>query len=183
MKMKKLGKIQTLAIAGLSAIALATPIVLAQNGTGGDKGRQHGEWQGRGGGDAEGPRGGHFGGGMFRDLNLTDDQKTKLQQMHQSFDERTKPLREQLRAKHQELRQAESGTTFDEALATQKLTEAAAIEAKLMGEEFRLRQDMLSVLTPEQKTQLEQRRQQFEQKREQFKAGRGHGAEGQPQQQ
>jgi protein CpxP len=177
--MKKLGKIQTLAIAALAAIAIAAPIAIAQNG--GDKGRQHGEWQGRGD-DAEGPRGGHFGGGMFRGIDLTDDQKTKLQQLHQSFDERTKPLREQLRAKHQELRQAESGNTFDEALATQKLTEAAAIEAKLMGEEFRLRQDMLSLLTPEQKTQLEQRRQQFEQKREQFKAGRGHGSEGQPQQ-
>src|SRR5438046_2979842 len=125
--MKKLGKIQTLAIAGLSAIALATPIAIAQN-AGGDQGQHkgtHGDWRG---GDSEGPRGGgHFGGGMFRGLDLTDDQKAKLQQIHQSFDERTKPLREQLRAKHEELRQAEAGNTFNEALATQKLTEAAAI--------------------------------------------------------
>src|SRR5947209_18065820 len=106
---------------------------------------------------------------MLRGIDLTDDQKTKLQQMHQSFDERTKPLREQLRAKHQELRQAESGNTFDEALATQKLTEAAAIEAKLMGEEFRLRQDMLSLLTPEQKEQPEPRRKQVTQKSEQLR--------------
>ena len=178
--MKKLGKIQTLAIAGLSAIAIAAPIALAQNGTGGDKSHQHGQWQGRDGDAAEGPRGGHFGGGMFRGLNLTDDQKAKLEQMHQSFAQSTKPLREQLRAKHQELRQAESGTTFNEALATQKLTEAAAIEARLMGAEFQLRQDMLAVLTPDQKTQLEQLRQQREQRREQFKT-RQH--EGQSQQQ
>ena len=178
--MNKLGKIQTFAIAGLSAIALATPIALAQNGAGGDKGHQHGQWQGRGGDDAEGQRGGHFGGGMFRGINLTDDQKAKLQQLHQSFADSTKPLREQLRAKHQELRQAESGTTFNEALATQKLTEAAAIEARLMGAEFQLRQDMLAVLTPDQKTQLEQLRQQREQRREQFKT-RQH--EGQSQQQ
>jgi Spy/CpxP family protein refolding chaperone len=97
---------------------------------------------------------------------LTDDQKAKLQQIHQSFDERTKALREQLRAKHEELRQASEGSAFNEALVTQKLTEIAPIQAKLMGEEFRLRQDSLSVLTPEQKTQLEQRR-------EQFKGGRG----------
>ena len=181
--MKKLGKIQTLAIAGLSAIALAAPIAIAQN-AGGAEGQHkaHGDWRGERGGDAEGPRGGHFGGGMFRGLDLTDDQKAKLQQIHQSFDERTKPLREQLRAKHEELRQAEAGNTFNEALATQKLTEAAAIEAKLMGEEFRMRQESLSILTPEQKTQLEQRRQQFEQKREQFREGRGRGREGQPQQ-
>jgi Spy/CpxP family protein refolding chaperone len=32
----------------------------------------------------------------------------------------------------------------------------ASLEAKLMGERFKLHQQMLSVLTPEQKTQLEQ---------------------------
>jgi protein CpxP len=184
--MKKLGKIQTLAIAGLSIVALATPIVLAQTGGGADQGKQpgaHGERHGGRGGDSEGKRGGdHFGGGMFHDLNLTDDQKTKLQQLHQSFGERTKTLREQLRAKHEELHQAESGTTFNEALATQKLTEAAGIEAKLMGEEFRLHQEMLSILTPEQRTQLEQRRQQMEQRREQFK-GRGGERRGDQEQQ
>jgi protein CpxP len=165
--MKKLGRIQTLAIAGLSALALATPLALAQTG-GSDQGQQpgaHGERHG--GGDSGGKRGGgdHFGGGMFRGLDLTDDQKTKLQQLHQSFGERTKSLREQLRAKHEELRQAESGTTFNEALATQKLTEAAVIQAKLMGEEFRLHQEALSILTPEQRTQLEQRREQFKGRR------------------
>ncbi|MDT5294084.1 MAG: hypothetical protein QOJ76_964 [Acidobacteriota bacterium] len=172
--MKKLGKIQTLAIAGLSALALAAPIALAQ--TGGDPHQgAHGERHGKGGGDFGGHGGDHFGGGMFRGLDLTDDQKTKLQQIHQSFGERTKSLREQLRAKHEELRQAESGTTFNEALATQKLTEAAGIQARLMGEEFRLHQEMLAVLTPEQRTQMEQRRQQMEQRREQFK---GRGGEG-----
>src|SRR5256714_14574680 len=140
--MKKLGKIQTLAIAGLSAIAVAARVAIAQN-AGGDQGQHkgaHGDWRGGRGGDAEGPRGGHFGGGMFRGIDLTDDQKAKLQQIHQSFAERTRPLREQLRAKHEELRQAEAGNTFNEALATQKLTEAAAIQAKLMGEESRMRQ-------------------------------------------
>lgn len=153
--MKRLGKIKALAIAALAAIAIATPFALAQT-----KGHEHGDRQ-RAHGDWRGAGGGHFGGGMFRDLNLTDDQKTKLQQLRQSFAEQTKPLREQLRAKHQELRQLNEGSTFDEALATQKLTEAAASEAKLMAAEFNLRQQMLAVLTPEQKTQLEQRRAQF----------------------
>ena len=56
---------------------------------------------------------------------------------------------------------------------TQKLTEAAGLQAKLMGEEFRMRQESMAVLTPEQKTQLEQRRAEFKAKREQFKARRG----------
>jgi Spy/CpxP family protein refolding chaperone len=50
-------------------------------------------------------------------------------------------------------------------LATQKLQESASLQAKLMGEQFRMRQEMLSVLTPEQKTQLEQKRAEFKAKR------------------
>lgn len=174
--MKKLGRIQTLAIAGLSALALATPVAIAQT-TGGGEGGQHqgmqGERHGKGGEFGE-RRGGRFGGRMmFRGLELTDAQKASLKQIHQSFGERTKSLREQLRAKHMELRQAESGGTFNEALATQKLTEAAGLQAELMGEEFRMRQESLAVLTPEQKAQLEQRRAEFKAKREQFKARRG----------
>ena len=107
---------------------------------------------------------------MFQGLNLTDEQKSQMKQIHQSFEERTKPLADQLRAKRQELRQATEGGTFNEALATQKLQESAAIQAKLMGERFRLHQEMLGLLTPEQKTQLEQKREQFKQKREQFKS-------------
>jgi Spy/CpxP family protein refolding chaperone len=63
------------------------------------------------------------------------------------------------------LRQASEGGTFNEALATQKLTEAAGLRAKLMGEQFKMRQEMQSVLTAEQKTQLEQKRAEFKAKR------------------
>jgi protein CpxP len=173
--MKKLGKVKTLVIAALSTVALATPIVIAQQHAGADHGKgQHGEW----GGGRGGERGDHFGGGMFAGVDLTDAQKAQMKQLHQSFDESTKSLREQLRAKHEELRQAESGGTFNEALATQKLTEAAGIQAKLMGAEFNFHQQALAILTPEQKAQMEQRRAQFEQRREQFKANGGGGRHG-----
>ncbi|HEY0170660.1 MAG TPA: Spy/CpxP family protein refolding chaperone [Pyrinomonadaceae bacterium] len=179
--MKKLGRMQTFAVAGLSALALAVPVAMAQT-AGGDQGQQKqegarggrrgkGEFGGRH--DKGGRRGGHFGGGAFRGVELTDEQKTRMQQLRQGFGERTKSLREQLRAKRQELRQAESGSTFNEALAQQKLTESAALQARLMGEEFRLRQESLAILTPEQRTQLEQRRQQREQRRAQRNSRRG----------
>jgi protein CpxP len=171
--MKRLGRIKTLAVASLAALALAAPLALAQTGGAQDGGQQkpRGEWGKRGGGRG-GHRGGHFGGGMFRGLDLTDEQKTRIQQIRQSFGERTKSLREQLRAKRREVREAGDGATFNEALATQKLTEAAALEARLMGEHFRLRQEMLSVLTAEQKAQLEQQRQQREAKRAERRARR-----------
>ena len=156
--MKKLGKVKLVAIASLSAVVLAVgSLAVAQTvktGKGDGQGRR-GAWQGRG-------RRGAFGGDrLFARLNLTDDQKAKLKQIRQSFMESNKPLFEQMRAKRQELRQASEGGTFNEALATQKLTEAAGLEAKLMGARFQLHQQELSVLTPEQKTQLDQLKAQF----------------------
>jgi protein CpxP len=174
--MKKLGRIQKFAIAGLSALALATPVALAQT-AGGEQGEQktRGE-RGRGKGEHRGgKRGGKFGhrgGQMFRGVELSDAQKASLKQLRQGFKERTQPVREQLRAKRQELRQAQSGGTFNEALAAQKLTETAGLKAKLMAERFRLRQESLALLTTEQKAQLEQHRQQREQRRQQWKAQR-----------
>jgi protein CpxP len=159
--MKKLGKFKILAIATLSAIALAATIAVAQTvKTARDNGqRSRGDWHGRG------ERKDHGWGGMqgafLQRLNLTDDQKAKIKQIRESAASGNKPLREQLQAKRQELRQATEGGTFDEALVTQKLTEMAGLQAKLMGEEFKLHQAMQSVLTAEQKAQLEQLKAQF----------------------
>jgi periplasmic protein CpxP/Spy len=161
------GRLKTLAIATLSAIALAASIAVAQSVTT-DQGNAQGTRTERRGGRGEHREhgwGGMRDGGFFKQLNLTEDQKTKMKQIRESFAERNKPLREQLRAKRQELRQANEGGTFNEALATQKLTEMASLEAKLMGEQYKLHQEMLSVLTAEQKAQLEQSRAQFKTRR------------------
>src|ERR1051325_8961336 len=161
------GRIKTFAIATISAIALAPSLLVARTvkqGTQQDtQTKQH--WG----------RGGHKGfggmreGGFFKQLNLTEDQKAKIKQIRETFAQTNKPLRDQLRAKRQELRQASEGGTFNEALATQKLTEIAPLEAKLMGEEHKLHEQMLSVLTAEQKAQLEQSRAQFKARRGQMR--------------
>jgi|ERR1041385_1705518 protein CpxP len=159
--MKKLGKFKLLAIASLSAVVLTVgSLAVAQSvktGRGEGQGAQgrRGAWHGKG-------MRGRFGGErLFARLNLTDDQKAKMKQTRQSFMESNKPLFDQLKAKRQELRRASEGGTFNEALATQKLTEMAGLQAKLMGARIQLRQQMLSVLTPEQKTQLDQLKAQF----------------------
>jgi protein CpxP len=171
--MKKLGKIKTLTIASLSAVALAAPIAFAQSTSTsqdtqqvtGERHAGRGDGKGRGGRGWDGERGGGMRGMMFKGIDLTDDQKAKMKQISESFRERTQTLRQQLSAKRQELRQASEGGTFNEALATQKLQESASLQAKLMGEQFRMHQEMLAVLTPEQKTQLEQKRAEFKAKR------------------
>jgi Spy/CpxP family protein refolding chaperone len=131
-------RFKTAAIAAISSIALAGSIVFAQTTTP-DQSNQQG--------------------------TRTEDQKTKMKQIRENFAAQNKPLREQLRAKRQELRQASEGGTFNEALATQKLTEMASLQAKLMGERNKLHQEMLSVLTAEQKAQLEQSKAQFKARR------------------
>ena len=161
------GRFKTLAIATLSAIALAASIAVAQTVTTDQSNQQGTRTERRGG---RGEHKGHGWGGMrrgefFGQLNLTEDQKAKMKQIRESFATQNKPLRDQLHAKRQELRQASEGGTFNEALATQKLTEIAPLEAKLMGEQHKLHEQMLSVLTAEQKAQLEQSRAQFKTRR------------------
>ena len=159
-------RFKTVAIAAISSIALAASIAFAQTTTPDQSNQQGTRTERRGGGKHRGHGfGGMRRGGFFGQLNLTEDQKTKLKQIRQSFAEQNKPLREQLRAKRQELRQASEGGTFNEALATQKLTEMASLQAKLMGERHKLHQEMLSVLTAEQKAQLEQSKAQFKARR------------------
>jgi protein CpxP len=104
------------------------------------------------------------GGNVWQQLNLTEAQKTQMKQIRESYGERTQSLRQELRAKKQSLRQANQGNTFNEALATQVLTESAALEARLMGERFKMRHEMLALLTPEQKDQLQQMREQHKMK-------------------
>ena len=162
------GRFKTLAIATLSSIALAASIAVAQTVSTPQSNGQttRPEWGGRGRGDHKGHgMRGMRGGEFFKQLNLTEDQKAKMKQIRQSFAQSNNPLHEQLRAKRQELRQASEGGTFNEALATQKLTEMAGLEAKLMGERFKLHQEMLSVLTAEQKAQLEQTKAQRKSRR------------------
>jgi len=154
--MKKLGKVKMLAIASLSAVALIASIAVAQSVKTDRGSGPRRQWRGDGM-----KRGFHGGGAFLNRLNLTDDQKAKMKQIRESFAERNKPLLEQLRAKRQELRQASEGGTFNEALANQKLTEMAGLQAKLMGERFKLHQEMQSVLTADQKAQLDQLKAQF----------------------
>jgi Spy/CpxP family protein refolding chaperone len=161
------GRFKTLAIATLSAIALAASIAVAQTVTPDQSNQQGTRIERRGG---RGQHKGHGWGGMrrggfFKQLNLTDDQQAKIKQIRENFATQNKPLREQLHAKRQELRQANEGGTFNEALATQKLTEMASLQAKLMGVRQKEHQEMLSVLTAEQKAQLEQSKAQFKARR------------------
>jgi periplasmic protein CpxP/Spy len=166
--MKILNKIRTIAIAFALSVAVAAPIVMAQStdeGAKREQRRERGEF---------GKRGGHHGmGRMFGQLDLTDAQKTQMKQIRKSSHQSLLPLMQEIRAKRQEIRQAHQGGAVDENLVRQKLTEIAPLEAKLMAERQRVHQQMLSVLTPEQKTKLDQLREQFKSRRGERGARKG----------
>lgn len=157
--MRKPNRIQAIGLAAVMALAIAVPFAIAQSKDSGGQRQRHAEGRGHGmrGGD-------RMGGAFFRNLDLTDAQKTQMKQIRENHSQSLRPLMEQIRAKRQEIRQASAGGSFNEALVAQKLSEIAPLEAKLIGERTRLHQEMLSVLTAEQKAKLEQSREQRKQK-------------------
>ena len=98
--MNKLGKIKTLTIASLSAVALAAPIAYAQSTSTnqdtpqatGERHGGHGKGWARGDKKGHQGRGGRMNGMMFKALNLTDDQKARMKQVSESFRARTQSL-------------------------------------------------------------------------------------------
>ena len=176
--MKQFNKVSVITISVLLAVVIGLTYAFAGQSTtdqssGQSKpgehhrfGKGHGE---HGFGDRAGEHRGWGDGRIFERLNLTDSQKEQMKQLQKSFAERTKSLRDELRTKHEELRQAGSGGTFNESLVAQKRSEIASLETKLDGERFKLRQDSMALLTPEQKTQLEQMRAEMKKRHEEFK--------------
>ncbi len=159
--MKRLGRIQLLAAAAAMSTALAVPLAFGQNTGTPPAGSSSGQVAG-----ANGMPGRHMAyrnrmqRNAFRQLDLTADQKTQIRQIRQKERPEILALRKDVRAKRQEIRQAYQNGSFNEAVATQKLTELAPIEAKLMAERYKVHQEILSVLTPQQKEKLQQLREQ-----------------------
>gem|GEM_PF-660988 len=149
--MKNLSRMQKILIVAVMALALAVPVAIAQSSDAGAKHAGHFGERGMGG---HGKRGGMM---AFRKLGLTDAQKTQMKQIRESHSQSVKPIVDEIRAKRQEIRQANQGGAVNEALVTQKLTEIAPLEAKLQGERSRIHQEMLAVLTPDQKAKLDYR--------------------------
>jgi len=128
-----------------------------------DKGRGFG--QGRGGhGDFEGRRGpGGPGGdvmGMLRGLNLTDTQKTQIHSILES----NKPDQATM----------ETARTLHKAKRDGTITAEQETQLKALGEQARAKaksvhEQILGVLTADQKAQIEQRKQQMKQNFEERK--------------
>lgn len=106
---------------------------------------------------------GAFGGGMFRGLNLTDAQKEQMKQIREA----NKPNKADFDAIRPLMEAKRAGTITPEQQAQLKAFREDRM-AKMKG----IHDQMMNILTPEQKAQLEQRKVEMKQKREQFRQNR-----------
>jgi Spy/CpxP family protein refolding chaperone len=92
-------------------------------------------------------------GFLERDLNLTDEQKTQIKSINESFEASTKDLRDQLRAQHEKQANPFS-TAFDEAAVRSAAEARAKIEVELQVARARMMSQIGALLTAEQKAQI-----------------------------
>jgi len=107
-----------------------------------------------------GPRDGMFP--MFRELNLSEDQKAQIKKVLDGEAESTKELHDKLKALHESEPEPFSGT-FDEATVRAAAEARAKIEVELEVSHARIMSQIGSILTAEQKAQIAARRPQFRQ--------------------
>ena len=145
----------------LSVAAFAQASAPQQSGTGDDKPHaRHGKMgrMGERGGRQMGQRG-------LRRLSLSDAQREQLRDIEARYSQNSKAQREELRQLFELRRQ---GT----ALTPEQQARAEQLRAALRDDGERMRNEILGVLTAEQREQLKQAREEFRQRREERKSRR-----------
>jgi Spy/CpxP family protein refolding chaperone len=112
---------------------------------------------GRGG--PGGPMGGLLGPIALGALDLTDAQEAQVRSLAETHRAATSTLVERAATAQQALNAAVMSNTLDEAAIRARSAELAAVEADLTVARARLHADIVKILTPEQRTRLEEMRQ------------------------
>ena len=95
---------------------------------------------------------------LLEQLQVSDDQRSQIQSIFTDGRETLRPLIQQLREKHAALQEAARGQPFDETLVHSQAQEIADVQARLIVARAQLRNQVLAVLTDEQKSRLSELR-------------------------
>jgi protein CpxP len=107
--------------------------------------------------------GGMYGGGMFEGhmlhfftdyLDLTDAQQAQVKDILAKEKPALKPLMQQMAQSHQQIRELTMAGNFDEAKVRALATQQAQTMTEMIVQKARIESEMIQVLTPEQKTKL-----------------------------
>jgi protein CpxP len=109
----------------------------------------------------QGHRGGALRGAVASKLNLTDEQKTQLHQLRETTQQKNQQLFADAQAKRQELR---SLRRANDPRAEEVQAQLEALRPQLKAARDEQHTEFLNILTPEQRTQLEQWKSQREQR-------------------
>lgn len=96
---------------------------------------------------------------MFRALDLTSEQKTQMKELRESHREQRQAnddVREARKASHQQMQQLLLAENFDEAAIRQLAQQMSEQQLDRRVAMLKNRHEMLNILTPEQKTKLQQ---------------------------
>jgi Spy/CpxP family protein refolding chaperone len=112
-------------------------------------------------------RGGRRGGfrHLVQQLNLTDAQQEQLRAIHERNAESMRPRRQEMRDLIEARR---DGATF----TSEQHARAQALRQEFRANAERMHGEFLAILTPEQRTQLEQMKQQHKERRQEFRERR-----------
>src|SRR5262245_31491118 len=127
------------------------------------------------GGDTAGSMGGGRGmhgrkmHGMARMLDLTDQQKQQLASAHKAERERMKPYHDQIEATRKQIQGEIANGSFNEEKTRSLLAQNAQARTELELSHARMQAAFYKVLTPEQRTKLQQQKQQWEQRKQERK--------------
>ena len=137
-------------VVGIGAIVLAmtAAVVFSQNPPPRPDGPPRGGFAHRGGPGEFGPLAG---------WNLTDAQKEQVKKIHESFDESTNALREQMRALHDNDTADPLSGNFDEAAFRSAAEARAKIQVEMEVQHAKMMSQVANILTAEQKAQLAER--------------------------
>jgi protein CpxP len=140
--------------ASMIAILVVSSAVLAHPGFGGRPGMMRG-----------------MGPAPLQQLQLSDDQRAQIQTIFSGARESIQPLAQQLRDKHAALSETTRAQPFDETSVRSQAQEIGDIQAQLMVARAQVRNQVLAILTDEQKARLSELRaerlQQFQEWRKQ----------------
>lgn len=98
---------------------------------------------------------GHMMGFPFRQLNLTDDQRTQMKAVMQKEHGTMKPLMQQMKQMHEQLKQYSEGT-FDEAKVQALVSQQAQTMVQLKVQETRIHNELYQLLTPDQQAKMKE---------------------------
>jgi protein CpxP len=95
-----------------------------------------------------------MGPSLLEQLQVSGDQRAQIEGIFSDGRETIRPLIQQLREKHAALKEAAQSQPFDETLVRSQAQEIADVQARLIVARAQLRNQVLTVLTDEQKSRL-----------------------------